>query len=67
MIYVTIENGNIVRCDVCQQIIRSEKFRFVLVHVVSHEDRCIQETAFDCEKELDVCNDCILNMNFRDQ
>ena len=55
-----------VRCDVCNQVIQTKKFNVVLVSKADYEDRYEQESLSDFEKEIDVCNNCILNLNFRE-
>ncbi len=55
-----------VRCDVCNQVIQTKKFNVVMVSKADYEDRYEQESLSDFEKEIDVCNNCILNLNFRE-
>ena len=55
--------GSII-CDVCERLNINKKFRKVLIHIVNNQD-VINESYSNCEKEMDVCNDCILNLNFR--
>jgi len=57
--------NNEVQCDICHKKIKEgEMFRNILVHKVTYKDKYFHEAMSDCEKDLDVCNNCILNMNF---
>lgn len=58
--------GKKVRCDVCEKIIRTKKFRQILIYITNYEKAYIDGHLDNCEKELDVCNSCIFNLNFRE-
>lgn len=69
---IEIENGDllaaskkIVICDVCQKTINSERFRVVLVYSTNRIDYFFHKAMSGPEKELTVCDDCALNLNFR--
>lgn len=55
-----MKKGKNVQCDVCLKIIKTKKFRSVLVYV-KYEHSLMSGP----EKELDVCNSCIEHLNFR--
>ena len=57
--------GKKVRCDVCEKIIKTKKFRHIIIHVANYEDVYVQEAMCASEKVMDVCNSCVLNLNFR--
>ena len=52
-------------CDVCRNRIDSERFKVVMVFDADRVDKFFDESLSKMEKELVVCNDCILNLNFR--
>ncbi len=60
-----MKSGRRVRCDVCKKIIKTKKFRSVLIYVTSHKEKYVNLGMSDSEKDLDVCNSCIVNLNFR--
>ena len=57
--------GKKVRCDVCEKTIDTEKFRVLMVFEADYEERYHHQSCSECEKDMDVCSDCILNLNFR--
>lgn len=57
-----VRNG--VRCDVCGKSCGKE-FRAILIHVTNFKERYIHMGMAGVEKELDVCNFCVDNLNFR--
>ena len=57
--------GKKVRCDVCQKTIKTKSFRWLMVHKVDYQERYYYESAANCEKDLDICKDCIKNLNFK--
>lgn len=55
-----------VMCDVCVNFGIGKGFKKLIVYNTDYEEAYIQQAMSDCEKEMDVCNDCILNLNFRE-
>jgi len=62
---VKVKHRKQVRCDVCNKIIKTKKFRKLQVFEVSYDDVYVQGCMIGAEKDLDVCNDCVLDLNFR--
>ena len=55
-----------IRCQVCGKYIKQKHFRVVQIFKANYEDRFIQQALSNCEKDLNVCNKCVLNLNFRE-
>ena len=64
MIEIVKLKGKKVRCDVCQKTIKTETFHWIVIHKSTYEDRFIQGCA-SADKDLEVCNDCIKDLNFK--
>ncbi len=58
------KKGKTAICDVCHKPIKTKTFRWLMVHKVTYKDKYFHESAADCEIDMDVCEDCIQNLNF---
>lgn len=52
-------------CDVCLKKIEDKTLRVVLIYKTTLKERLDPDTLSNIEKEFDVCNRCIINLNFR--
>ena len=55
-----------VYCDVCLKIVKSERFNAIQIWDCDRVDKFFHESYTNLSKELIVCNDCIINLNFRE-
>lgn len=58
--------GRRVKCDICKKIIKTKKFRSVLIYVTSYEEKYKNFCMSNVEKDLDICNSCVINLNFKE-
>lgn len=54
-----------VKCDVCLKTIRQKKFFHVMIGETNYKD-VYYHLSVEFDKEFDVCNYCILLLNFRE-
>jgi len=55
-----------VKCNICSKLIKTRNFKVVWVFNTNRVDKFFHNSMLEVEKEIIICNECIINLNFRE-